>query len=57
MAKVLEHRPTASKALLLGSGYVAKPCLDILAKSGIQVTVGELPGPGPFMGSVKIGGG
>lgn len=28
--------------LLLGSGFVAKPTLDILAQSGIQVTVGEL---------------
>lgn len=27
------------KVLLLGSGFVAKPCLDILLKEGIQVTV------------------
>lgn len=30
-----------SKILLLGSGFVAKPTLDILAQSGLQVTVGE----------------
>lgn len=28
--------------LLLGSGFVAKPTLDVLALSGIRVTVGEL---------------
>ena len=27
--------------LLLGSGFVAKPCLDELSKSGINVTVGK----------------
>ncbi|KAF8457969.1 Saccharopine dehydrogenase [Terfezia claveryi] len=27
------------KVLLLGSGFVAKPCLDILVKTGIEVTV------------------
>lgn len=26
--------------LLLGSGFVAKPCLDVLANAGINVTVG-----------------
>ncbi|KAF8427252.1 Saccharopine dehydrogenase [Tirmania nivea] len=29
----------AHKVLLLGSGFVARPCLDILVKAGIQVTV------------------
>lgn len=30
---------SASKVLLLGSGFVARPTLEILAKAGIQVTV------------------
>ncbi|KAF8473906.1 Apo Saccharopine reductase [Kalaharituber pfeilii] len=29
----------SQKVLLLGSGFVAKPCLDILAKAGIKVTI------------------
>ncbi|KAI5806666.1 saccharopine dehydrogenase [Peziza echinospora] len=29
----------SARVLLLGSGFVAKPCLDILVKSGIKVTV------------------
>jgi hypothetical protein len=33
-------RAPAHKVLLLGSGFVAKPCLDYLAKEGIAVTVG-----------------
>ncbi|KAF8253974.1 Apo Saccharopine reductase [Wilcoxina mikolae CBS 423.85] len=32
-------RAPAHKVLLLGSGFVAKPCLDILAKEGIATTV------------------
>lgn len=32
---------TGKKALLLGTGFVTKPTLDILAKSGVEVTVGE----------------
>jgi glutamyl-tRNA reductase len=28
------------KVLLLGSGFVAKPCLDYLAREGIAITVG-----------------
>ena len=27
------------KVLLLGSGFVTKPCLEILAKAGVRVTV------------------
>jgi glutamyl-tRNA reductase len=33
------HQAPAHKVLLLGSGFVAKPCLDFLSKEGIQVTV------------------
>jgi len=32
-------RAPAPKVLLLGSGFVAKPCLDILADAGISTTV------------------
>ncbi|KAI5858834.1 Apo Saccharopine reductase [Tricharina praecox] len=32
-------RTASQKVLLLGSGFVAKPCLDYLAKEGIQITV------------------
>ena len=32
---------TGKKALLLGSGFVTKPTVEILAKSGVEVTVGE----------------
>lgn len=32
---------TGQKALLLGAGFVTKPTLEILAKSGVEVTVGE----------------
>lgn len=35
-------RTASQKVLLLGSGFVAKPCLDYLAKEGIQITVGML---------------
>lgn len=31
-----------SKVLLLGSGFVAGPCLDILAEDGVHTTVGKL---------------
>jgi hypothetical protein len=41
------HQAPAHKVLLLGSGFVAKPCLDFLSKEGIQVTVGEIV-PGSF---------
>ncbi|KAI5789052.1 saccharopine reductase [Geopyxis carbonaria] len=41
MASVIQSvlRTSSSKVLLLGSGFVAKPCLDILAESGIHTTV------------------
>jgi hypothetical protein len=29
------------KALLLGAGFVTKPTVEILANSGIEVTIGE----------------
>lgn len=32
---------TGKKALLLGAGFVTKPTVEILAKSGVEVTVGE----------------
>ena len=38
-------RAPAHKVLLLGSGFVAKPCLDYLAKEGIAITVGTCPVP------------
>lgn len=33
---------TGQKALLLGAGFVTKPTVEILAKSGVEVTVGKL---------------
>jgi hypothetical protein len=33
------------KVLLLGSGFVAKPCLDYLAQEGIAITVGMQAAP------------
>lgn len=30
------------KALLLGAGFVTKPTVQILAESGVEVTVGKL---------------
>jgi hypothetical protein len=33
------------KVLLLGSGFVAKPCLDYLAREGIAITVGMHTAP------------
>lgn len=49
---------SASKVLLLGSGFVAKPTLDILANAGIQVTVGEFSFflYGVFGGLFSVGG-
>jgi hypothetical protein len=35
----LDSYPT-SKALLLGAGFVTKPTVEILAKDGVEVTVG-----------------
>lgn len=32
---------TDKKALLLGAGFVTKPTVEILAKNGVEVTVGE----------------
>jgi hypothetical protein len=32
----------SQSVLLLGSGFVAKPCLDYLSEKGIAVTVGML---------------
>lgn len=34
---------SGKKALLLGAGFVTKPTVEILAKDGIEVTVGEFP--------------
>ena len=31
---------TDKKALLLGAGFVTKPTVEILAKNGVEVTVG-----------------
>ena len=33
-------RAPAHKVLLLGSGFVAKPCLDYLSNEDIAITVG-----------------
>ena len=33
---------SGKKALLLGAGFVTKPTVDILAKSGVEVIVGKL---------------
>lgn len=30
----------SGKALLLGAGFVTKPTVEVLAKSGVEVTVG-----------------
>jgi hypothetical protein len=30
------------KALLLGAGFVTKPTVEILANSGVEVTIGKL---------------
>lgn len=32
---------SGKKALLLGAGFVTKPTVEILAKEGVTVTVGE----------------
>ena len=32
---------TGQKALLLGAGFVTKPTVELLAKAGVEVTVGE----------------
>lgn len=32
---------SGKKALLLGSGFVTKPTVEILAKEGVTVTVGK----------------
>lgn len=32
---------TGKKALLLGAGFVTKPTVEVLAKNGVEVTVGE----------------
>ena len=32
---------SGKKALLLGAGFVTKPTVEILAKAGVEVTVGQ----------------
>lgn len=42
------HKIMTHSVLLLGSGFVAKPCLDVLAEAGIHTTVGKYPELGMF---------